>query len=102
MRDRPERVPRPAAASTPDGLVHGGAARSATYDEPDLGDHDWTRRLAALPDRYRVPIVLHCIEDLSYEETAEALDRPVGTVKAQIHRGLTGLREMQLDNEAVR
>jgi RNA polymerase sigma-70 factor (ECF subfamily) len=74
----------------------------ATYDDPDLGDHAWTRRLAALPDRYRVPIVLHCIEDLSYEETAEALDRPVGTVKAQIHRGLTGLREMQLDSEAVR
>jgi RNA polymerase sigma-70 factor (ECF subfamily) len=74
----------------------------ATYDEPDLGDHAWTRRLAALPDRYRVPIVLHCIEDLSYEETAETLERPVGTIKAQVHRGLTMLRETRVESEAVR
>jgi RNA polymerase sigma factor (sigma-70 family) len=74
----------------------------ATYDSPDLDDHAWTRRLAALPERYRAPIVLHCIEDLSYEETAEALERPVGTVKAQIHRGLTALRETQVESEALR
>jgi RNA polymerase sigma factor (sigma-70 family) len=74
----------------------------ATYDEPDLGDHAWTRRLAALPDRYRVPIVLHCIEDLTYEETAETLERPVGTIKAQVHRGLEMLRETRVESEAVR
>jgi RNA polymerase sigma factor (sigma-70 family) len=74
----------------------------ATYDEPDLGDQEWTRRLAVLPDRYRVPIVLHCIEDLSYEEAAETLDRPVGTVKAQVHRGLHMLRQTQRESEAVR
>ena len=48
--------------------------------------------LLELPERYRVPVVLRHVDDLSYEEVAAALDRPVGTVKAQVHRGLALLR----------
>jgi RNA polymerase sigma-70 factor (ECF subfamily) len=48
--------------------------------------------LATLPDRYRVPIVLRHVDDLSYAELAEALGRPEGTLKAQVSRGLTLLR----------
>ena len=43
--------------------------------------------LDALPDLYREPVVLRDLEGLSYNEIAEQLDRPVGTVKAQINRG---------------
>jgi RNA polymerase sigma-70 factor (ECF subfamily) len=54
------------------------------------------RRLAAaileLPERYRIPIVLRHVDELSYDEVASVLDRPVGTVKAQVHRGLALLR----------
>ncbi|HEV7887751.1 MAG TPA: RNA polymerase sigma factor [Acidimicrobiales bacterium] len=50
-------------------------------------------RLAALPDRYRVPVVLRHAYGLSYDEVAEALDRPVGTVKAQVSRALQQLKE---------
>jgi RNA polymerase sigma-70 factor (ECF subfamily) len=50
-------------------------------------------RLAALPDRYRVPVVLRHAYGLSYEEVAEALGRPVGTVKAQVSRALQQLKE---------
>jgi RNA polymerase sigma-70 factor, ECF subfamily len=48
--------------------------------------------LAALPERYRVPVVLRHVDDLSYAELAEVLGRPEGTVKAQVHRGLAMLR----------
>jgi RNA polymerase sigma factor (sigma-70 family) len=48
--------------------------------------------LADLPDRYRVPVVLRHVDDLSYAELAEILGRPQGTLKAQVHRGLAMLR----------
>ncbi len=32
------------------------------------------------------------VDDLSYEEIAESLDQPIGTVKASAHRGLLAVR----------
>lgn len=52
----------------------------------------WAGRLLALPERYRAPIVLRHVDGLGYDEIGEALDRPAGTVKAQVHRGLAILR----------
>lgn len=49
--------------------------------------------LAALPERYRVTVVLRYVEGLSYAELAETLEQPVGTVKANVHRGIRQLRE---------
>ncbi len=48
--------------------------------------------LAALPERYRVAIVLRYVADLSYAEAAALLRQPVGTVKSNVHRGLVLLR----------
>jgi RNA polymerase sigma-70 factor, ECF subfamily len=53
----------------------------------------WSRRLAALPPRYRRAVELRHISGLSYPELATALDRPVGTVKSDVHRGVKLLRE---------
>ncbi len=52
----------------------------------------WARLLAQLPDRYRLAVALRYIDDLSYQELAEALDRPLGTVKSDVHRGTALLR----------
>ena len=49
-------------------------------------------RVAALPPRYREAVVLRHIHDLPYAEAAEILGQPVGTVKANVHRGLQMLR----------
>ncbi len=54
--------------------------------------HDWAGLLMTLPATYRSAIVLRHIDGLSYPELAIALDRPEGTVKAQVHRGLALLR----------
>jgi RNA polymerase sigma-70 factor (ECF subfamily) len=40
----------------------------------------------------RTAIVLRHVDGLSVAEVAEALDRPEGTIKAQVHRGLRELR----------
>jgi RNA polymerase sigma-70 factor (ECF subfamily) len=40
-----------------------------------------------LPARYKTLIVLRYFDELSYEEIAEQLDLPLGTVKAQLFRG---------------
>ena len=49
-------------------------------------------RVAALPVRYREAVVLRHVQELTYEEVSEALGQPVGTVKANVHRGLKMLR----------
>jgi RNA polymerase sigma-70 factor (ECF subfamily) len=53
---------------------------------------DWAERLLTLPPAYRSAVVLRHVDGLSYPEVATALDRPEGTVKAQVHRGLAMLR----------
>ena len=50
------------------------------------------RLVQALPDRYRAPVVLRHVEGLGYGEIAEVLEQPIGTVKANVHRGLALLR----------
>ena len=40
----------------------------------------------SLPEHYRIVVMLRHQQDLSYEEIATALDLPLGTVKARIHR----------------
>jgi RNA polymerase sigma-70 factor, ECF subfamily len=49
--------------------------------------------VAALPDRYRLAVVLRHIQGLGYEEMAVILKQPVGTIKANVHRGVRMLRE---------
>ena len=53
----------------------------------------WQARLGALPTRYRRAVELRHVSGLSYPELAEALDRPLGTVKSDVHRGVRLLRE---------
>ena len=49
-------------------------------------------RVPCLPAKYREAVVLRHVQDLSYAEVAETLGQPVGTVKANVHRGLKILR----------
>ncbi len=43
--------------------------------------------IAALPDEYRVVATLYFIEDFSYQEIAEVVGVPVGTIRSRLHRG---------------
>ncbi len=41
----------------------------------------------ALPDEFRAAAALYFLQDLSYQEIADVLEIPVGTVRSRLHRG---------------
>jgi RNA polymerase sigma-70 factor, ECF subfamily len=53
---------------------------------------DLERAMAKLPVENRQVILLVALEDLSYEETAEVLGIPIGTVRSRLSRGRAALR----------
>jgi RNA polymerase sigma-70 factor (ECF subfamily) len=63
------------------------------------------RAIHTLPENYREAVVLCDLEEMSYEEAAEALDCPVGTVRSRLHRArallLEKLREPLISRRAA-
>ena len=51
------------------------------------------RAIAALPEKYRVPVVLRDVEGKTYEEIAEIMKLGLGTTKSRISRGRGLLKE---------
>ncbi|MBI5093314.1 MAG: sigma-70 family RNA polymerase sigma factor [Candidatus Hydrogenedentes bacterium] len=51
------------------------------------------RCLDELPDHYRMTFVLRTVEDLSYEEIADVMGCPVGTVKSRLNQARALLRD---------
>jgi RNA polymerase sigma-70 factor (ECF subfamily) len=50
-------------------------------------DDEVRQALLALPEAYRVPLVLLYVEDLSYKQLAEMLGCPIGTIMSRLYRG---------------
>ena len=53
---------------------------------------DLRTAVAELPEPYREVVMLRFFGELSLEEIARQVDRPLGTVKTHLHRGLLRLR----------
>jgi RNA polymerase sigma-70 factor (ECF subfamily) len=49
-------------------------------------DDDIVAALDALPEEFRTVIILCDIENFTYEEIAEFIDCPIGTVRSRLHR----------------
>jgi RNA polymerase sigma-70 factor, ECF subfamily len=54
---------------------------------------DVDRALAALPEHYRVVVIMADMEDLKYAEIAETLNIPIGTVRSRLARARAALQE---------
>ncbi|MEW6653609.1 MAG: sigma-70 family RNA polymerase sigma factor [Bacteroidota bacterium] len=52
----------------------------------NLLDDEITKVLSALPEDFRTAIILSDIEGFTYEEIADFVDIPVGTVRSRLHR----------------
>lgn len=63
---------------------------------PDLADRHFDERVKAavdaLPETFRVPMVLFSLGGLSYQEIADTLEIPIGTVMSRLHRARRQLR----------
>ncbi len=49
-----------------------------------------------LPEKYKTPVTLFYVQEMSYEHIAEVLNQPVGTVKTNLFRGRNLLKESVL------
>jgi RNA polymerase sigma-70 factor, ECF subfamily len=58
-----------------------------------LVDSDITEAIDALPEQFRLAVVLSDVEDFSYAEIAEIMDVPLGTVMSRLHRGRKALQK---------
>jgi len=52
-----------------------------------------TEALNALPEDFRMVVYLADVEGFSYQEIAEIVERPIGTVMSRLHRGRARLRQ---------
>ena len=97
---------RLAAERDVDPLEEDAIEVAATGVDP-LGDLTQSERLEALrravlslPLRYREAVVLCDLQEMSYDEAADALGCPVGTVRSRLHRGRALLTaKMQAEQE---
>jgi RNA polymerase sigma-70 factor (ECF subfamily) len=73
------------------------AVRDRQFGDLELRDR-LEKAIARLPANYRLLIAAHYLQGVQYEDLADALELPLGTVKTQLHRAKQQLRRL-LDTE---
>jgi RNA polymerase sigma-70 factor (ECF subfamily) len=97
---RRRRRPTDPLPDEPDRVLAGGDDVETALARTTLPD-DVQDALRALPEDYRVAVVLCDVVGLPYEEIAEQVGVPIGTVRSRIHRGRLALRRALAGREAV-
>jgi RNA polymerase sigma-70 factor, ECF subfamily len=84
-----------------DDEFHPELAKLSAPEADDSATMSVSQLLDQLPERYRQAVVLFYMEDKSYEQTAESLSLPLGTVKALLHRARKRLIELTREPAAA-
>ena len=80
------------------GLEEARASRSAEDELMDyFTDSEVKDAVEALPEQFRLAVLLADVEGFSYKEIAEILDIPIGTVMSRLHRGRKALQKALYD-----
>jgi RNA polymerase sigma-70 factor (ECF subfamily) len=75
-----------------------GLGRSAEDEALErFTDDDVKAAIEALPETFRMAVLLADVEGFSYKEIAEITDVPIGTVMSRIHRGRKALQKALLE-----
>jgi len=64
----------------------------------DLLQKDIIAAIEALPESFRIAVLMADVEGLSYQEISEALDVPIGTVRSRIARARSALQKQLWDH----
>ena len=56
-------------------------------------DSDVKQAIEALPEHFRLPVLLADVEGFSYKEISDIMDVPIGTVMSRLHRGRKALQK---------
>jgi RNA polymerase sigma-70 factor (ECF subfamily) len=76
------------------GLEGATAGRSAEEEVLDLfTESEIKDAIEALPEQFRIAVLLADVEGFSYKEIADILDVPIGTVMSRLHRGRKALQK---------
>jgi len=80
------------------GLEAAEAERTPESEVLDAMPDDMVKQaLEALPEQFRMAVLLADVEGFSYKEIAEITDVPVGTVMSRLHRGRRQLQKRLFD-----
>lgn len=63
----------------------------------ELMDDDLSKALSRLPEDFRTVVLLCDVEGYTYEEIANMLDVPIGTIRSRLHRGRNLLKTELID-----
>lgn len=63
----------------------------------NLPDSDIKRALHEIPEDFRIVVYLADVEGFSYQEIADIMETPIGTVMSRLHRGRKHLRTLLED-----
>ena len=77
--------------------LHGPESDPASAIMDKLDTEQVSEALESLPTEYRMVATLYFIEDFSYQQIAEVLECPVGTVRSRLHRGRRMLQKALWD-----
>lgn len=58
-----------------------------------LVESDVKEAVENLPENFRIPVLLADLEGMSYQEIADVLDIPIGTVMSRLHRGRKAMQK---------
>jgi RNA polymerase sigma-70 factor (ECF subfamily) len=76
------------------GLEAALAGRSAEDELLErFTDHEVKQAIEALPENFRMAVLLADVEGFAYKEIADILDIPIGTVMSRLHRGRKALQK---------
>jgi RNA polymerase sigma-70 factor, ECF subfamily len=89
---RPEASPSGGASRPVEFQAEGADPEQDTY-RSDLREAIDTA-IEKMDEHHRIPFVMREVEDLSYEEIAEAIGIPVGTVKSRLNRARNSFRSL--------
>lgn len=74
-----------------EGAVAGRSAEDEVLDQ--ITEAEVKAAIEALPEQFRMAVLLADVEGFQYKEIAEILDIPMGTVMSRLHRGRRALQK---------